>query len=109
MTRFIFCTCFALCTLTVFAQEVNKPQIGSIAGIPADAIPSGRCAASRAGYFETTGKDKMTEAKLAKFVSSSLRDGYVLTIYPETKNGIFVNMECTAQQPSTASRYPAHP
>lgn len=77
-----------------FSQEPNKPKVGSITGVPADISHTGTCAASRAGYFETTGKEKMTEAKLAKFVSSSLRDGYVLTIYPETKNGIFVNMEC---------------
>jgi hypothetical protein len=81
-------------SLASFSQEPIKPQIGNVTGIPADATYTGNCKASRAGYLETTGKDKMTEAKLAKFVSSSLRDGYVLTIYPETKNGIFVNMEC---------------
>lgn len=88
------------------AQQVSKPQISDITGVPADAMPSGNCTASRAGYFETTGKNKMTEAKLAKFVSSSLHDGYVLTIYPETRNGIFVDMKCTAEKKPTVPKAP---
>jgi hypothetical protein len=87
--------------LTLAAQESNKPHISNIVGIPADAVPSGNCTASWAGYFESTGKNKMTEAKLAKFVTSSLRDGYILTIYPETRNGIFVDMKCTATKKPT--------
>jgi hypothetical protein len=44
--------------------------------------------------LEKSGRTKMTEAEIAKFVATSLRDGYVLTIYPESKRGIFVNMQC---------------
>jgi hypothetical protein len=45
----------------------------------------------------------MTKAEIGKFVDSSLRNGYVLTIYPETKRGIFVDMECLA------TKAPSHP
>jgi hypothetical protein len=95
-----------LSAVTLLGQESTRPQISNITALPADAVPSGNCTASRSGYLETTGKEKMTEAKLAKFVSSSLRDGYVLTMYPETKNGIFVNMQCTAIQKPTAPKAP---
>jgi hypothetical protein len=103
MSRFIFCACFALSALALSAQESNKPQISTITAVPADAplsVPT--CTASRAGYLETNGK-KMTEAEIARFVSSSLREGYILTVYPESKNGIFVNMECAARVKATAS------
>ena len=100
MSRFIFHTSFLLYALTVSAQQTNKPRINTITAIPGDApLSSPTCAASRAGYLETNGK-KMTEAEIAKFVSSSLREGYILTIYPESKNGIFVNMECAKATPS---------
>jgi hypothetical protein len=103
MQRFSSCACFLLSALALCAQEPSKPRISSITALPADASPSGNCSASRSGYLETSGKEKITEAKLARFVSSNLRDGYVLTIYPETSNGIFVNMECTAKRPFTAT------
>ena len=45
----------------------------------------------------------MTQAEVGKFVNSGLHEGYVLTIYPESKRGIFVNLECTN---STASATP---
>jgi len=88
----------SLCTAVgLIAQQLDKPQIGSITVLPSDPIlPSGNCKVSRAGYLEKKGKIEMTKAEIGEFVDSSLRDGYVLTIYPQTKNGIFVNMECVA-------------
>ncbi len=50
----------------------------------------------------------MTQYEFGKFVNTSLHDGYVLTIYPETNRGIFVNMECVATKPTT-SEAPSHP
>jgi hypothetical protein len=97
---------FVIAVAPLLGQETVKPRISNVTAVPADAVPSGSCTASRSGYLETIGKEKMTEAKLANFVSSSLRDGYVLTIYPETKNGIFVNMECTAIQKLKGQRAP---
>jgi hypothetical protein len=106
MTRFIFCA-FLLCALTLPAQESNKPQIRKITALPGDtALSPPTCTASRQGYLESSGK-KMTEAEMARFVTSSLREGYVLTIYPESKSGIFVDMGCPAKQPTTA--IPSHP
>jgi hypothetical protein len=91
------------------SQESNRPQISSIAVLPSDpVVASGNCTASTAGYLEINRRTKMTKAELGKFVDSSLRDGFVLTIYPETRRGIFVNMECFATHPKT-SEAPSHP
>jgi len=97
---------FALFALTLAAQE-SKPQISRITALPGEGpLSPPTCTASRSGYLENSGK-KMTEAEIAAFVTSSLREGYVLTIYPDSKSGIFVDMECPAIQPSNAT--PSHP
>jgi hypothetical protein len=94
-----------LTAITLSAQESGRPRIGNITVLPSEPIlPSGNCSASRFGYLEKDGKTKFTEAEIGKFVSSSLRDGYVLTIYPETGRGMFVDMECTAD-----SKAPSRP
>jgi len=78
----------------MFSEE--KPRITSIIPLPSEIpVSPANCTTSRSGYLEKN-HHKMTEAEVEKFVTSSLRDGYVLTIYPKTKSGIFVNMECTA-------------
>ncbi len=94
---------FALIALFSFAvpfgQQPEKPHISNIAVLPSEPImPSGDCTTSRYGYLENHGKTKLTElteAEIGKFVDSSLHSGYIITIYPETKRGVFVGMECT--------------
>lgn len=105
MPRFIFCLCFAS-VLTLAAQEPTKPQISKITAVNAEApLSVAACAASRSGYLENKGK-KMTEAEVARFITSSLREGYVLMIYPESKSGIFVDMECPAKLSTAISSHP---
>jgi hypothetical protein len=102
------CNRFLAITLTIplfaGAQQLSKPQIGSVVGIPSDFTPSGKCTSSTQGYLTIpkSGKTKLTEAELGGAVRSSLQNGYVITVYPETANGIFVNMECPAVKKSTA-------
>jgi hypothetical protein len=97
--------CVALIAATLSGQEATKPAISKITVLPPEPISaSGSCTASTAGYLEIKGRTKMTKAEMGKFVDSSLRDGYVITIYPETKRGIFVDMECAA-----IPKAPSHP
>jgi hypothetical protein len=94
---------FALIAVVAFlsaavlaSQEASKPQIGSVTVLPSDPIvPTGDCRSSTAGYLE-----KMTEKNLGVFVSKSLHDGYIVTVYPATKSGIFVAMQCTNTMPT---------
>jgi hypothetical protein len=98
-----------LCTTLVvvaLAQQISKPQISNITMAPSDPIStSGTCTASWAGYVEHKGK-KITEAEIGKFVASRLRDGYILTVYPETANGVFADMKCVATPKASAPERP---
>jgi len=84
----------------VSAQENLKPTIASISATPSDpAVATGNCNASTSGYLLDKQGKKMTNAELGKYLVSSLRDGYVITAYPETQNGVFVDMKCVAKNP----------
>lgn len=91
-------------TLAAAGQETAKPQVGKVVGIPSDLTVSGNCTAATQGYLSMPkGRTKLTEAEIGKFVRSSLRNGYVITVYPETGNGIFVDLECLKAKQATAS------
>lgn len=90
----------ALAFSFVSAQEISKPQISNIAGVPSDRSFTGTCTASTQGYVD------IPEAKMGKWLYSKLQEGYVITIYPKTHDGIFVDMECRVTKRTNA---PAHP
>lgn len=54
---------------------------------------------------EYKGKN-LKEVEFGKFVIASLRDGYVMTIYPEPKNGIFLDMKCRFKKDSISHQQP---
>lgn len=92
---------------TLFAQEPNRPKISNLTVLPSEVVPiTGTCTASRSGYIEVKGRTKITATELGNFIRTNSHDGYILTIYPETKRGIFVNLECTVKKPATASATP---
>jgi hypothetical protein len=81
-------------TVLLFAQQPQKPSI-SISVVPSDPIPPGTCTSSTFGYVELSGRRTgFTDEEFGKAIQSALRQGYVLTIYPPTKRGIFINQEC---------------
>jgi hypothetical protein len=86
----------AFSAFALFAQEPAKPKISEITVLPSELIQrSGNCKSSTAGYLEKSRQASMSDKDIGGFVSKSLHDGYIVTVYPATKNGIFVNMECT--------------
>jgi hypothetical protein len=78
-------------------QQPEKPHIASITILPSEpVVPSGTCKSSTAGYLDNSRPPKiMSDEEMGKFVSKSLHDGYIVSIYPSTKTGIFVTMQCT--------------
>jgi hypothetical protein len=80
-----------------FGQQPEKPRISNITILPSEpVVPTGTCKSSTAGYLDDSRPPKsMTDEELGKFVSKSLHDGYIISIYPSTKTGIFVTMQCT--------------
>jgi hypothetical protein len=97
--RILICAfCFLLIAPPLLdSQEKNKPKISSVTVLPSDpVVPSGDCKSSTAGYLEDSRPPKaISDGELGKFVSKSLHDGYIVSIYPATKTGIFVTMQCT--------------
>ena len=81
-------------TVFLFAQQPQKPSI-SVSGAPNEPVQPGTCTSSTFGYLELSGKRAgFTDEEFGKAIQSALRQGYVLTIYPPTKSGIFLNQEC---------------
>jgi hypothetical protein len=80
--------------MLLFGQKLQKPSV-SVSGAPSEPIPPGTCTSSTFGYLELGGRRAgFTDEDLGKAIQSALRQGYVLTIYPPTKSGIFLNQEC---------------
>jgi|ERR1017187_2196810 hypothetical protein len=84
----------ALLAFSLLGQQPNKPTISKITAVPSEPIPKGTCTSSTAGYLEKAGRTNLTDAEIGKSVFGALRQGYIVTIYPPTKRGIFVNFEC---------------
>jgi hypothetical protein len=83
-----------------FAQQPSKPEIGRVEILPSESVvPSGDCKSSTAGYLE---QNQPTDGQIGEFVSKSLQHGYIVTVYPATKRGVFVNIVCTNTIPTTA-------
>jgi|GEM_PF-3872551 len=86
-----------VCCLAIllFAQQSTPTPNIVIQGVPSEQIPAGTCTSSTFGYVEFNGeRSGFTDAEFGKAILSALRQGYVLTIYPSTKSGIFINQEC---------------
>jgi hypothetical protein len=97
--------CLALIVVSLFAQD--KPRIASVTGVPSEPIAPGRCTYSTSGYLEMANgkKENFTDAEFGHMILPVLRDGYVLTIYPPTKRGIFISSMCPAAD-ANASTHP---
>jgi len=79
----------------LFAQKPPSDPTITIAGVPSDPIPIGTCTSSTFGYVLLDGKRiGFSDAAFGKAVIAALRQGYVLTIYPPTKRGIFISQAC---------------
>ena len=80
----------------LFAQSANKPSITSITGLPSEPVkPTGTCKVSTQGYLEVNHRTNLSQKQIGKLISKFVHDGYIVTIYPPTKDGIFVDLECT--------------
>lgn len=83
----------------LFAQQSDHPGI-SIRGVPGEPIATGDCKTSTFGYLELDGKRSgFTDAQFGQAIMSALREGYVITAYPPTKRGIFLNQDCPKPAP----------
>jgi len=85
-----------------FSQQLEKPRISNITTLPSEPILAGNCKSSTAGYLEMPSRrTDLTDAEIGHSISKALKDGYIITVYPKTKRGIFVNYECPLAEPGT--------
>ena len=86
-------------SVLLFSQQPSKQNM-TIHGSPSEPIATGSCVSTTFGYIELNGKTAdFTDAEFGHVISAALRQGYVLTIYPPTKRGVFVNQECHPSPP----------
>ena len=84
----------AVATLMVFPQQGDKPKV-SLSATPPVPVAAGTCTSSTSGYLDLNGKTAgFTDEEFGRMILPALRQGYVLTIYPPTKRGVFVSQEC---------------
>lgn len=95
-----------IAALSLSGQEPSKPAISRITTLPGEPIPPGDCVSSSAGYLEKTGRTKLTEREIGQAVSDAMKHGYVVTIYPPSKRGIFVNFECPSHGEPNSPKVP---
>jgi hypothetical protein len=87
--------------LSVVAQQPTTAILSDVTPVPpsdaASAALAGSCKFSTSGYLFLNGKDGgFSDSQVGEALMSSLRQGYVITIYPPTKRGIWLNQECRA-------------
>lgn len=86
----------------LLAQDSDRPKISKLQGVPSEPVPPGTCKASTFGHLQLNGKTAdFTDAEFGKMILPALREGYILTIYPPTKSGIFINQECASAKATT--------
>jgi len=94
--RLIISLCVCLAASLLVGQEPLHPRITDMKVVPSEPIPPGTCTSSRAGYLdsEKTHSTVLDDTEIGKYINSNLKQGYTITIYPRTKNGIFVYLDC---------------
>jgi hypothetical protein len=79
------------------AQNVTAPMI-TIKELPPEAIPSGTCTESQAGYlgFTKAGKEqtRLTDKQIGEYVRVRLTQGYSVSLYPQVSGRIYAVATC---------------
>jgi|SRR5579864_3028999 len=96
---------FAALCLAVVGQDVadKKPSM-SVRILPSEEIPRGTCQHPTSGYlgdFQTGRTTSLSKAEIGEYVLSMISQGYVLTLYPQPRQRIFVFADCHPAHEST--------
>jgi hypothetical protein len=85
----------------LIAQQSNNNRITVTVGPGNNPIHPSTCTSSVFGYLEIGGRTNLTATEMGQYVLDRIGKGFVLTIYPETKDGIAVSADCrNATSPS---------
>jgi hypothetical protein len=81
----------------IFAQQYRIESI-TVQGEPP--LRSATCKAGSYGYLHVGERTKLTPIEIGQYVAAKIADGAILTVYPESKSGVFVHVECPKPQPA---------
>ena len=86
-----------------FPQEYKMPKI-SVSELPPEAIPTGTCTQSNAGYLGIVQKDKterttLTDREIGEYIRKKLAEGYSVMLYPQASGKIFTFQTCHSAKP----------
>jgi hypothetical protein len=88
----------ALVGLALVAQSthpLNDVRIKSVEiGDPEPPLHSVKCQGPTYGYLHLGERTKLTPAEIGDYVLSAAADGKLVTLYPESKSGIFAREAC---------------
>lgn len=96
-----FVAAVLLACVLMYSRQTESPSI-SVRISPSDKpLHAATCNASYSGYLHNTktGRPVISEDAIGKFIGEQLREGYVLTVYPPTSRGIWVNSDCPTTAP----------
>ena len=90
----------ALAAITLFGQQFTKPRIKSITVAPGEPpLRTATCKSSSYGLLEINGRYNLTATEIGEYVLADTRTGNILTIYPQSKSGMFVYARCPVTEP----------
>ena len=77
--------------------QIQKPKI-SIEVVVPDEVPKGTCTEDHYGYLENQDSQNRytpyTSSQLAEYLGLRLKQGYVITLYPQPKGLLWVEAIC---------------
>jgi hypothetical protein len=89
-------------TLAVVLSAQNKLEIKriTVAVGPSDPpLNSASCKESSYGDLHNGQRTNLTPAEVGEYVLRTIKEGNIITVYPESKNGIFVYARCPNSEP----------
>jgi hypothetical protein len=101
ITRLIVLVVLACGLDMITAQTSSFPAV-TVKELPPEAIPSGPCTESQAGYlgFTKAGKEKtrLTDKQIGEYVRVRLSQGYSVSLYPQVSGKIYAVATCESSK-----------
>src|SRR5580700_6475317 len=78
----------------LFAQQSDSPRITVSMAPGGNPIHPSTCEKSVFGYLDIQGRTVLSPQEIGQYVIDRIGKGFIVTIYPETKDGIAVSAFC---------------
>jgi hypothetical protein len=81
---------------TILGQQWQAPTVKSVTvGVRRDPpLRTPSCKTSTYGYLHINERTKLTSEEISQYIVAAIEDGATVTVYPESKSGIFVDVNC---------------